>query len=951
VRQAVTAKVPGHTPWQAGLGVCRALWRSLFGSAASKQVKPGTAMPILFMSATQTALDGFWRVLSLTWTESNDQFTTRFSKYRGLKSRPPWSVLETCCWTAFVELCGLGLEQGAAASKDQKRSEGGGGAANRAANLEAFIEDVYSMRFAVDLLESSMTDTEDFMMTWLKRKVKAAQFRGASKAKRGEKKKDQQGGELSGKDLAAESFAYVWVEDAELRGVLALCSRVLDSVEGPSAHLLGYTVACQFMMAMWKGLQPLMQTLAQNYVQGLAEGHSIGQQLPPPNCPDPKDGHCSRRVGALSLSYGAPSKDCLVMIAASPPAALELVVLVQARFKGYIFRKKHMPRLKMVSQYASYAEWPAPETEADKKAEVLKQRKLKTALAAKDTRPLEEQMADFKPNVSKWIGGQTVQKDAVALAPKEEQPREVKTTKPERADAGPRLTADHKACAEFYAVYLFNMYIRHELIKMWFTLVNSYDTVMARFAVLLKKNPSVKPMVESVSAQLKRGATIGFRNAFQPPKAVGSPGAPKAETQKVKDKDLFKRPSSQEKTSRTGTPLAPVTPGTQKLGDVKPDGKKTMSEAGSNVGEEQAARDYLTQYLQEMGGDDSQFKDIDPNVVPLSSGRSPRRLRPEEILFENAGKVTSRPGSVSSMTGDLATSRSSGSEKSVAGNKKPVVDMEFCTSKLRPIWLTIKARSFLSYRSKVVQLLPQNLMSQYVEFEKKGLYGACLKLLESTEAGNLNVLTSDHSLVTSKVFLMETVYQLIVGYIGLALQKEVSVAVQLMQKTMESIHVGLRDMHTAHRTVLEAFLYDTALSVCYHVPTDPTLAAKAESYFQNASQRYLKLSHLNRYTKCCLRYASVLFSQKHHHEAEYFIQQGVNKLLSNKPSALFGLCFHNLAVQCALQNRFADAEQHVRTFQSILRYQPKLSTSWMQSFDVTQWLILKMKALYVVTPS
>merc|ERR1719174_2690673 len=44
--------------------------------------------------------------------------------------------------------------------------------------------------------------------------------------------------------------------------------------------------------------------------------------------------------------------------------------------------------------------------------------------------------------------------------------------------------------------------------------------------------------------------------------------------------------------------------------------------------------DYMKQYLVEMDGDDSQFKDIDANVVPLSSGSSPPRQRPDDVLFE-----------------------------------------------------------------------------------------------------------------------------------------------------------------------------------------------------------------------------------------------------------------------------------------------------------------------------
>merc|ERR1719163_2743806 len=88
-----------------------------------------------------------------------------------------------------------------------------------------------------------------------------------------------------------------------------------------------------------------------------------------------------------------------------------------------------------------------------------------------------------------------------------------------------RITADHRACADFFAVYVYNIYRRREMAKMWRSLSWAYEHVMENFASLLDRNASLKPMVESVSAQLKRGAMVGFDKAF-----VSKPSAKKDDT-------------------------------------------------------------------------------------------------------------------------------------------------------------------------------------------------------------------------------------------------------------------------------------------------------------------------------------------------------------------------------------------------------------------------------------
>merc|ERR1712228_615024 len=162
------------------------------------------------------------------------------------------------------------------------------------------------------------------------------------------------------------------------------------------------------------------------------------------------------------------------------------------------------------------------------------------------------------------------------------------------------------------------------------------------------------------------------------------------------------------------------------------------------------------------------------------------------------------------------------------------------------------------------------------------------------------------------------------------------VAVKLVTQVLDNMSLALRDLHPGHRLVIEAYLYDTALSVCYYMPNDVSLSDRAESFFQQASERYLRLKHTNRYCKCCLRAAAVLHGQGHRSEAEYYTQQALNKLSDQPVSSLLAVTYHNLGVHTICQQRVADGVAHVRSYVALLRQLPKLGNGWMQQMDNTQ---------------
>jgi hypothetical protein len=220
-----------------------------------------------------------------------------------------------------------------------------------------------------------------------------------------------------------------------------------------------------------------------------------------------------------------------------------------------------------------------------------------------------------------------------------------------------------------------------------------------------------------------------------------------------------------------------------------------------------------------------------------------------------------------------------------------------------------------------------------------------VKLLAVAVPGNLNVLEPAN--LPNKPLLIETVFQMLVGYIGLCLKnQQVQNAIGLLMQVLEAMPLALRDLHAGHRTVMEAYLFDTALSVAYYVPQDTGLSQKAETFFTQASERYKKLGHPVRWAKCACRYASFLAVKQHYHEGEYFLQQALNGMRDLPPNSLTVVLHHNMSVLTGLQNRMPDALVNMRTYQAMTKQLPRLSSTWMQPLDNTAWLLLKLQDLW-----
>ncbi len=517
------------SPWKKALSSFLVLWKSLFAHAGSKMVRPLKAMPVLLMSCNESMYHVVNRLLFEVWNETLVQFTTKENRYRGIKSRPKWDGLEKVEYRCVGEIGGFGV------NAPQPPQKGDAVTANsvKAANLQDYLEQVTQLRFCSEFLEMSNRDAEEYQDSSLKRKEKAKKARGGSK--KGKNESDLSPAEQQRQGL--EAFVQsTWSEDAEVRSICKHVGMLIQSLDGKDAHLQAMTVVSQLMLAAWRGMQPIFQASAETALNNIDAKHIAEQTLPPPKPANADDGLNTQNFTLLAHSYqfdgAAKSAE---IINAAPTAILALVCRLQANFKGHMMRTRHLGRTKVILNYCKDINWPGlPGDEgAEDGGASLDAMTSRASRKTDDMKTLDEKIATYQPKVSPYLGGPQAGQEAGALDGKKplkkpgqgraeasaaEEAAAAKAGNLQKLEDLPqvRITADHRACADLFAVYLYNMYRRKEMSRIWKSLSFGYDTSIKNFASLLEKNASLKPMVDSVSAQLKRGKAVGFSKAYVP---------------------------------------------------------------------------------------------------------------------------------------------------------------------------------------------------------------------------------------------------------------------------------------------------------------------------------------------------------------------------------------------------------------------------------------------------
>ena len=208
-QDVTTLNTKNLSPWRKALQTFIALWKALFAHAGARVLTPVKAMPILLMCSNASMSSCLNYMLSKLWLETLNQFTTRENRYRGIKSRPKWSVLEEMEYHCVAERGGF------AVGNPAHDPEKGVASANsvKAANLQDFLEESISLRFASEFFSESNRDSEEFMDQVLKRKEKAKKSRKVAKAQ-----KDADSGPAAAKQAIDSYTMSAWTEDAEVGG-------------------------------------------------------------------------------------------------------------------------------------------------------------------------------------------------------------------------------------------------------------------------------------------------------------------------------------------------------------------------------------------------------------------------------------------------------------------------------------------------------------------------------------------------------------------------------------------------------------------------------------------------------------------------------------------------------------------------------------------------------------
>merc|ERR1719453_2369523 len=510
--------------WAPSVRGAAALWRTCFACSVAK-IAPAVAVPALFMCATQTLLEAFRAALSKLWLEMQEQFTTKSSKYRGLKSRPPWSTLDEIYNEVFSQRAGFGIRKDSAAASAK-------GATAKASSLQDFAEEVLTIQLAIDICEYALDDAQEYGNGWMKRKAKAG---GPTRRKRGQEEAEE-----------ADGFREAWVDDNEHRAVCHMASRLLVAADGPAGFMQAATISMHLMLGVFTGIAPLLKDRGTRFLLQVSDAHAQAGKLPPFQVDDPEEAKGAVKYDIIALSYGDVAGEFKVLLSATPLATLNLVAKSQAVWRGYQLRVKYLERMKMFASYTKMCAWP-PAPSAEERRE-----RMAMTSPSKKSKPqtLEEQIESAQPSVSKFLGGpdKSAKKEPKNLeatqAVAEGAELEGDGESGEEAAAQVRLTADHRACADFFALYMYTMYMRREMNNMWQGLTWAYDHLGEGFEDLLTRNKNLRPMVESVAAQLKRGALVGFDKAFGKKTAPegGAPAEMKTGMGASKSQDMFKRP-------------------------------------------------------------------------------------------------------------------------------------------------------------------------------------------------------------------------------------------------------------------------------------------------------------------------------------------------------------------------------------------------------------------------
>jgi hypothetical protein len=349
------------------------------------------------MACVDSVLQSCRKLLTEVWNEIQVQFTSKENKYRSAKSRPTWLVLEKIQYKVFGQAGGYLLHDPSvtsAASSGKKPASG----------LQDYMEEVLALRFAIDWLSACLQDAQEFLDVGTRRQFK----RPGGATKRSVNAVDQV--RESAKEKSVDSFANMWTDDAELRGVASLAIRLFDGLEGPTAAQYAATVTSQILLAMWKGVYPMLAERAAVGIGRIAETHAAMGLLPPPPLQDKDEDNSNSPVyDRIAASYAKPCQECLDLVAQLPRGVTECIVKVQANFRGYLYRARYFARSRSCAQYCKAKDWPllAPRSidpnDPHSPKDASKKRKKAKRL---DPATLDDTISEFQPNVSKYLGGE-----------------------------------------------------------------------------------------------------------------------------------------------------------------------------------------------------------------------------------------------------------------------------------------------------------------------------------------------------------------------------------------------------------------------------------------------------------------------------------------------------------------------------------------------------------------
>ncbi|CEM25746.1 unnamed protein product [Vitrella brassicaformis CCMP3155] len=593
--------------WQTCAAILSCCWRHLFAHTHQRLTAkvrgparglPSLAIPFLFSALSRHLQQIITDLTLVLWELGRNFYTTKYSKYRGLKSRIPLSakmklVLDVLGGKWGVGVMPFGETNGQADGRSCRSvrvpdptSHTG---EDSGLTLSDFLQQMSYLFLCKDALQHGIDFADKWKQAHLRRKAMTGQHSGASlptsPAARGRHHPPD--------NAAIDSFMDVTTEDKRRDDELSCLMSYLSDVfawlgERRQGTRSALAVSLVVLLALRRGLQPLLKSRTKQDMERIRKSHAIKGQLPPPDeqedfrklvasnaslpqqpAPPMEEGaedtfRVARAAQRPSAAVSPDSEAVDPYASVLTPTTMPLLRRLQAFMRGALLRRRRNKGLRLANQYCKALGWPSaheppPAMVAVQPLEAAAAAEVPTSLAKQLTRlisygPARVEGAEKRDLLPAGTRGLEAIAEGPALPIR-------------RLSSGPdgtvTLEGDDRVCSELLCLVLWHVGVQarvHELVR---DMQRLYGSTAELYSQLMREDASIKQMTRDIAKDLESVPTHAVTLVHPAPiseaekaadlaASAGAPSGPptKAEAAAVARKQPVGRPEALEKAKR-----------------------------------------------------------------------------------------------------------------------------------------------------------------------------------------------------------------------------------------------------------------------------------------------------------------------------------------------------------------------------------------------------------------